>query len=376
MVSITLKHLMIEGKKQIGIKYQANKLIERLIKGLDHLKWSDEYQMHYLLNDGQNFQTLLDTFRGLVWINMEQFTGKSHGKEPCPIKMTDLRRREKKKNWRSCPDNFYDKLELKCYSMQTAKTYVSLFERFINHYKNIKLNSITEAEIRNFLLLKYQEGASDSLVNQYINAIKFYYEVVMGMPNRFYAIERPLKKRKLPTVLSKDEVLLIINSTTNIKHKCILALLYSSGLRRSELLNLKLTDIDSKRMMVHIRNAKGGKDRMTILSEFVLKDLRYYYKVYQPKEYLFEGHNEKKYSPTSVLKILRRAVSKARIKKNVTPHTLRHSFATHLLEDGTDLRYIQVLLGHNSSRTTEIYTHVANQQLKSIKSPFDSINLV
>lgn len=191
------------------------------------------------------------------------------------------------------------------------------------------------------------------------------------MPNRFYAIEIPRKKRKLPVVLSKEDVNAIINSANNLKHKCIISLLYSAGLRRSELLNLKLTDIESKRMLIKVQNSKGNKDRYTLLSEKILKDLRMYYKQFNPKEYLFEGQSKKQYSPNSVGKVVSNAAIKAGIKIPVSAHILRHSFATHLLESGVDIRYIQLLLGHNSTKTTEIYTHVAKNSFNFIKNPLD-----
>ena len=208
-----------------------------------------------------------------------------------------------------------------------------------------------------------------------INSIKFYYEVVLEMPNRFYSVERPRKEEKLPKVISLEEVQDLIKHTNNIKHKCIVSLLYSAGLRRSELLNLKLIDIDSKRMVITVSQGKGNKGRLTILSQSVLDDLRKYYSEYKPKVYLFEGQKGEEYSAQSVAQIIRRAALKARIKKKVTPHMLRHSFATHLLENGTDLRYIQVLLGHSSTRTTEIYTHVAINSIKAIKSPIELLDL-
>ena len=191
------------------------------------------------------------------------------------------------------------------------------------------------------------------------------------MPNRFYSIERPRKKQTLPKVLAKEEVKAMIACTRNIKHRCIISLLYSAGLRRSELLNLKLTDIDSNRMLIRIEGAKGGKDRMTLLSESVLNNLRTYFKEYQPKNWLFEGPRQEQYSGSSVGRIIMNASKNAGIRKKVTPHMLRHSFATHLMENGTDLRYIQTLLGHSSSKTTEIYTHVAVNSFKSIKNPLD-----
>jgi site-specific recombinase XerD len=163
----------------------------------------------------------------------------------------------------------------------------------------------------------------------------------------------------------------MINTCSNIKHKCIIALLYSAGLRRNELLNLKIEDIDSKRMTIWVRQGKGRKDRQTILSKQILQDLRAYYLSSKPKLYLFERYAGVPYSASSVSKIVHRAAKGVGITQRVTPHVLRHSFATHLLENGTDLRYIQTLLGHNSSRTTEIYTHVAVKSLMEIKSPLD-----
>jgi len=206
-----------------------------------------------------------------------------------------------------------------------------------------------------------------------INAIKFYYEMVMNMPNRFYNIERPIKEEKLPVVLSKKEVASLLSGIHNIQHRCMVSLLYAAGLRLSELLKLKITGIDSDRMLIRVKGAKGNKDRYTILSRSLLKDLRQYYLQYRPKELLFEGPMGDRYSDTSVRKIVKRAAQRVGIRKTVGPHTLKHSFATHLLEDGTDLRYIQTLLGHNSSKTTEIYTHVATNIVKGIQSPLDTL---
>jgi site-specific recombinase XerD len=206
-----------------------------------------------------------------------------------------------------------------------------------------------------------------------LNAIKFYYEVVMGMPNRFYSIDRPRKKEVLPKVISKEEVKMLLAAITNLKHKCIVQTLYSAGLRRSELLALKPHHIDSKRMVINVEHGKGGKDRQTLLSPKLLDNLRRYYKKYKPKEYLFEGQRGGQYSGTSVRMIVDHAAKKAGIAKHVTPHILRHSFATHLLEANTDLRYIQSLLGHSSTNTTEIYTHVATKNISQISSPLDSL---
>lgn len=191
------------------------------------------------------------------------------------------------------------------------------------------------------------------------------------MANRFYDIERPLPTEALPKVLSKNQIRAMISSINNLKHKCILSLLYSAGLRRGELLNLKLTDIISDRMLIRVEQGKGKKDRYTLLGEQVLQNLRQYSLQAKPSYYLFEGSNGKKYSGSSVVKIVQRAASRARIRERVIPHMLRHSLATHLLEDGVDLRQIQSLLGHNSIKTTEVYTHVAVKGMNKIKNPID-----
>ena len=187
-------------------------------------------------------------------------------------------------------------------------------------------------------------------------------------------IHRPRPEHKLPNVLSRKEVKLILEAHRNIKHKTMLSLIYSCGLRRSELLHLKPGDIDSKRNLIVIRQSKGKKDRIVPLSLKILEMLRAYYQQYRPKKYLFEGQQAGTiYSEQSLQSVLKQALQKANIKKPITLHWLRHSYATHLLEGGTDLRYIQELLGHNSSKTTEIYTHVSTKSIQHIKSPFDDL---
>lgn len=374
---ITLKHLLIDGKKKIGLQYYPSKVINALVKQLPNTKWSEKYSMVYLANTKSNLTAIMDTFRGVAWINGRSFfINKPITLGNSKPNVQSYRERPVKEGYRYSPDSYLQKLELRRYSQNTIKTYISCFERFINDHQEKNLLEIDEESIRNYLSKLAQKSCSDSYLNQMVNAIKFYYEIVEGMPNRFYAIERPIKRQSLPKVLSKEEIGLIINNTNNIKHKCIVALLYSSGLRRSELLDLKIEDIDSKRMIINVKSGKGGNDRITILSESVLKDLRLYFKEWKPSVYLFEGPiSGSKYSGSSIKKFIDRARLKAKINKKVTPHMLRHSFATHLLEDGTDLRYIQTLLGHNSSKTTEIYTQVAIHNIKTIKSPFDSLDL-
>lgn len=374
--NVTLKHLLINNEKQIGLKFYPDKMVQTVIKGLPNIRWSNEFGMAYLKNNPKNLNLIFEDFKGIAWLNCASFFPKHKSQtNNTPVKVNDFRKRELPGNFRACPETYLQKLELKQYSINTAKTYINLFERFINHYKNKELTHINEDDIRTYMQLVVQQGKSHSYINQMINSIKFYYEVVLEMPNRFYSIERPIKKESLPKVISLEEVQSIIKNTNNIKHKCIMSLLYSAGLRRNELLNLKLEDIDSKRMVITVKNGKGNKDRLTILSQSVLNDLRIYYAAWKPEVYLFEGVKRKQYTATSILKIIKAAAKKGGIRKNITPHMLRHSFATHLLENGTDLRYIQVLLGHSSTRTTEIYTQVAINNIKAIKSPIELLNL-
>lgn len=277
--------------------------------------------------------------------------------------------------YRPCPTEYVHKLEELRYSRNTIRTYRVLFEEFINHYPGENIDMLNTEKIMQFLhFLVTKRNISTSYQNQSINAIKFYYERVKGGPRQTYYIDRPIPEKALPEVLSMEEVQATIRQVKNIKHLAIITLIYSSGLRLNELINLRITDIDSKRMQVFVRQSKGRKDRYTLLSVKALETLRRYFGIYQPKEWLFEGTTGQQYSASSVQAIVKTAFRAAGIRKKVSTHTLRHCFATHLLENGTDLRYIQTLMGHSSSKTTEIYTHVTRKGFDQIQNPLDSLN--
>ena len=366
--SITLKHLLIKNKKCIGLQFRNNKVLQALVDGLPNASWSDTYGMFYIPNNKNNLELIFKTFRGVAWVNGNFFFLERPINQNAPqVDLDRYRNRFLKKGYKACPEEYLLKLELRRYAESTVRNYVSSFEAFINHYPDTDPIDLNEMDVRMYLQKLIQQGKSNSQVNLSINSIKFFYEIVHGMPNRFYSIERPRKEKQLPEVLSKEEVIRIIDNNNNIKHKCIVGLLYSSGLRRSELLNLTVTDIDSKRMVVIVKNGKGKKDRHSILSPSILKDLKSYYREFRPSKFLFESPKGNKYSSSSVLSIVDSAAKKAGITRKVTPHMLRHSFATHLLENGTDIRHIQILLGHSSTKTTEIYTHVANRSFMDIK---------
>ena len=279
-------------------------------------------------------------------------------------------------NYRDCPEEYILKLKELRYSERTIKTYKGLFEEFINYYHKVEISRIDESMITAFLrYLVIERKVSTSYQNQSINAIKYYFERVLGGQRKVYLVDRPREEKRLPVVLNEKEIGNLLRVTENIKHKSILMLSYSAGLRLGELINVKLTDIDSGRMQVRIVQAKGKKDRYSLLSVRLLEVLREYFKEYKPREWLFEGAMGGQYSVSSIQAIMKDSMKKAGIKKKASVHTLRHSFATHLLENGTDLRYIQSLLGHSSSKTTEIYTHVTTKGFDQIKSPLDNLDI-
>ena len=272
-------------------------------------------------------------------------------------------------------EKFKQWLYSKRYSENTIITYCEALKSFLVFYREKSIADIVNDDViayNNEFILK--NNLSASYQNQIVNALKLFFKTVRETKIEIDKIHRPKRAKLLPNVLSKEEVKLILNAHNNIKHKTMLSLLYSCGLRRNELINLKITDIDSNRNIIIIRQSKGKKDRIVPLSPKILEMLRHYYSTYRPKIWLFEGQNgNEQYSDQSLQSVLKQALVKVNITKPVSLHWLRHSYATHLLESGTDLRYIQELLGHNSSKTTEIYTHVSTKSLQQIKSPFDDL---
>lgn len=223
--------------------------------------------------------------------------------------------------------------------------------------------------------LIHDKETSHSFANQALSSIKFLWIYILHRPDvEIDMLPRPKKEHKLPNVLSKEEVSCILNALQNEKHRTILFLIYSAGLRVGETVRLQIKDIDTKRMLIKVRQGKGRKDRYTLLSEVALKQLKKYYLLYKPELWLFPGGKDGSFlTERTVERIFENACTIAKVKANVSVHSLRHSFATHLLEGGTDIRYIQELLGHSSSKTTEIYSHVTEKKLSNIRSPLDDL---
>jgi site-specific recombinase XerD len=311
-------------------------------------------------------ELLLELKRQLSECGLVQLKGWGEKGKPLPNVL--------EKAWVQVPAIYHETLVRLRYSEATRQNYEIQFRKFLGFIYPRAAEEICQQDIHLYLYhLVNDKKVSYSTQNQAINSIKFFLEWVKKEDKQVYHVERPRKEHTLPTVLSEEEVLGMLRATVNLKHKCILSMLYSAGLRRGELLKLKPTDIDHGRSMVLVRGGKGTKDRVTLLSHVAYAMLHKYVEQYQPKEYLFEGEEGKPYSERSVNSIVKRAARVAGVEKNVSPHTLRHSFATHLLEHGTDLRYIQTLRGHESSKTTERYAHVTKKGFEQLVSPLDNL---
>jgi integrase/recombinase XerD len=374
MKKLVLQILDYKGNKHIGLLFERNTELQQLLKvHFPTLRWSTTYQQWHLPYSTKFVSEIYAVVKGKVWLDYNAL--KLAEKEittsvPPSITLAELT----KENLESL-NSFSRYLKSKRYSESTIKTYCDALSLFLRYFTHKNPEDITNDDLITFnngyiLANNY----SSSYQNQFVNAVKLFFAKIKNKQLNPDLIHRPRREKKLPNVLSKEEVKAILESTKNIKHKAMLSLIYACGLRCGELLHLKPAHIDSKRDLVLIKNSKGKKDRIVPLSSKILELLRDYYKTNKPKVYLFEGQQPgEMYTDRSLQLVLKQALAQANITKPVTLHWLRHSYATHLLESGTDLRYIQELLGHNSSKTTEIYTHVSTKSLQQIKSPFDDL---
>ena len=324
---ITLTPGIHRQKEVILIQFNYSKKIYSKIKTNPKAQWSYTRKCWYIPRKDFDLHNFFESFKGMAYIDY------SAVKKQNKLGETGTKQKHKKpqKEILPLPPGYLEKLRQKRYSQHTIKTYCHYFRDFQEAFKDKDIETLDPSEINAYLLkLVQKKNISQSQQNQRINAIKFYYEKVLGREKTYYSIDRPRRERKLPDVLSKEEVGAMLRATKNPKHKCILALIYSCGLRRGELINLRLEDVDSKRMLIKIRGAKGKKDRYVQLPSVILPLLRNYYKEIKPKKWLFEGQKGGQYSPTSVLRLVKHSASLAGIKKRVYPHILRHSYATHL----------------------------------------------
>lgn len=269
---------------------------------------------------------------------------------------------------------FRNALEQRAYSPSTIATYLCELAQLLLFIKETPINKLNNVELNSYFLYCIKKlKHSENQVNSRINACKSYYKLVENKNTAIDAVPRARSRKQLPKVLSKKEIKKLFEQVSNPKHLLMLKLAYGMGLRVSELIALRIADIDSGRFQVRIEQSKGKKDRYVHLPQSILEDLRSYYKAYRPKKYLFEGQFEDQYSVRSVQAVFKRAMQKAGIKKQIGIHGLRHSYATHLLEAGTDMVFIQKLLGHKQIKTTEVYAKVSNKLLARVQSPLDQL---
>ncbi|OIO31719.1 MAG: integrase [Nitrospirae bacterium CG1_02_44_142] len=356
----------------IAVTFPYNPSLVQKVKTIPSHKWHPKEKYWSFPNSDGTLEKIFEAFKGEEIHLAPELQAKLS--IPSLAKRGEGRFSDKKLSATPFDDLKRELLSRK-YSYKTVKGYLYYNRDFLNFIRK-EPSGINDSDIKDYLLhLAEERQSATSTLNQAINALKFYYGSMLK--KKFvYEVRRPRKDKKLPIVLSKEEVAKILSSVDNIKHRAMLMLAYSAGLRVGEIVRLKIEDIDSERMLIHIKGSKGRKDRYTLLSEMALQTLRGYWRQYKPDKWLFEGARAGRYISTrTVDKILEHACERADIKKDVSVHTLRHSFATHLLEGGTDLRYIQELLGHQSSKTTEIYTHVSTKSIGKIKSPLDTLNL-
>lgn len=337
----------------IFIRFEYDATLAARVKKLVSAAWSQSQKAWYV-TDNAHFRQLF-------------------GLEPLPIIGKDALLNIAAIN-QPAMQRYVETLQLKAYGANTVRTYRNEFAQLLCAIKDLNVDTLNPERLRSYFLYCVNElKISENTIHSRMNAVKFYFEKVLHREAFFIDIPRPKKPSILPKVIHTDDIKRLFEVTENLKHNTMLKLCYGMGLRVSEIINLKIKDIDSKNMQVFIERAKGKKDRYANLPESILTQLRAYFVEYKPKIYLFEGQYGGQYSPRSAQKVFENALEKAKINKKTGIHGLRHSFATHLMDEGTDVKFIQELLGHNDIKTTMRYIHVSQKNIKKIKSPLDKL---
>lgn len=343
-----------KGKAVIWVQFSYDKEVkDALRRYFPFAKWSATNKMWYLPDN--------KSIRQKLALQEKTLSGKQILQKIHPVNQPAFR-------------ILIEQLQLKAYSLSTIKTYAVEFAQLLYFLDDQPVEKVNPQWLRSYLLHCINNlKVSENTIHSRLNAIKFYFEQVLHREKFFIDIPRPKKKSTLPKVFSQAEILNLFECAGNIKHRLMLKLCYGMGLRVSEIVNLKTNHIDSKRMQVLVASGKGKKDRYVALPSSILDEMREYYRLHRPKEYLFEGQYGGQYAIRSAQAVFKNTMSKAKINKPIGIHGLRHSYATHLLEAGTDMYLIQKLLGHKNIKTTEIYAKVGNRQLAKIKSPLDDL---
>jgi site-specific recombinase XerD len=364
MKTVILKPLKHRNMACVAIRFGFDKELKSALSRLPDCKWTQTHRCYYIPDVDASKRRLLRVLNHPDWV-------------------VDYSAMQKAKA-QPCGDSFLNPQHLA--ALEAYKEYlrgqrkssstVNTYSNFVEHFLKFN-NSKTLADLSNRSIELFAEGVlarynySISSHRQAMNALKHFFRLNEHLNVEVEKIAVPKKDRKLPDVLSTEEVISILQATRNLKHRAILGLIYSSGLRIGEVLNLKLADVDLERQSVYVKSGKGRKDRHTTLGQSIQPLLVNYVRTYKPERFLFEGEKGLAYTASSIRAFLKRSCELANIRKKVTPHTLRHSFATHLLENGVDIRYIQELLGHSRPETTMIYTHVTERSISAIQNPLD-----
>lgn len=390
METVYLKPLYHRGQEHIGIYAPDGAYLNSTIRKLPGVKWSQTNKVWYLPLHETAYKQLTAALKPIVRVNsteLKAFLQKRKEVAASYVKPEASARqslpRAETPAWNLSPENlkalncFVQQLQLKAYSPSTIRTYRNEFLQLLQLLKQKPANELTPDNLRRYMVYAMEkQGISENTAHSRLNALKFYFEQVLGLEKFFWQIPRPKRPQLLPKLLNENEIARLFNALPNRKYKAMLFTAYSAGLRVSEVAYLQIAHIDSGRMQIFIACAKGKKDRYVNLSPVLLDMLRRYLKSEKPKPkvYLFEsGRTGTAYPTRTVQQIFINAKVKARIQKSVGIHSLRHSFATHLLDKGTDIRYIKDLLGHFDIKTTERYLHVSKKQLVNVISPFDDL---
>jgi integrase/recombinase XerD len=393
METITLKPLIHRKQECLGIFFARHVQLEKAVRRLADIKWSSSNCCWYIPLSKNGYATLVASVKNVAQVDNSVLRTYLQQKKQVvatlsqPVKATPAIGSHTAKPLALTPawqlnttnqaalERYVQKLHLKAYSPSTIITYRNEFVQLLKLLNKNSVDALTIEDLKRYMTyVLTKERLSESTAHSRLNALKFYFEQVLGREKFFYEIPRPKKVLKLPKVISEEKILEGLLKIANIKHRTLLLLAYSAGMRVSEVVSLKITDINSDRMQISINHAKGKKDRVVTLSKSILPILRDYYVKYRPSKWLFEGiSSEEHYSARSAQQIFKDAYKKLGLPPQCSFHSLRHSYATHLLESGTDISYIQKLLGHNDIKTTLRYTQISKKDIGQIESPLDRV---
>ena len=393
--TVILKPLIHKGAVRIGIYFPLLIRLNSIVQKAG-AEWSQTNKCFYIPFTGEACNKLIAALKDKAFVDntaLKEFLQKKNtaghtalqagmakdknSKPPVSDKHRPVEKKEISNENKEAFKDFRDLLTLKAYSQGTVKTYCNEFGIFLQTIGKVAADSLPAERLKDYLLYCHRDlKLSENTIHSRMNALKFYYEQVLKREKFFWEIPRPKKPLQIPKMFSKEDIEKILKAAENLKHKTALLLCYSSGLRVSEVVSLTVSAIDSKRMIINILSAKGKKDRVVPLSKTTLKYLKDYYKMYKPQKYFFEGQYEgEAWSSRSLQKVLDNAKKKAGINRPGSIHALRHSYATHLLDKGTDITYIQKILGHNDLKTTLRYLHVTIRDLTKIESPIEDLDV-